>query len=90
MKKGGYFNRGDDKRFIFDDTMVETNKISEIYGKLTKYENGAIKYKIKIIRNKVIIAVKGETERLRKFRKILPAKYREPNLEKKAPYLGKR
>ena len=78
-----------DRNLVTDDTMLKTNNISEIYGKLTKYEKATIKYKIKINWKKVAIVVKEKNAELRNFRGILPSKYREINFEKLEPYYGK-
>ena len=53
-----YYDKKNDRHLFSDDTIIKTNKLSEIYEKLTNYEKVTKKYKIKINWNKVKIIVR--------------------------------
>ena len=57
MKIGNYINRANDRRLLPDGALTKTNRISEMYEKLSKYEK-SLKYKIEIKWGQVISAVK--------------------------------
>ena len=64
MSKQKTINKND-RRMFSDDTLINTNNVSEMYEKLIKYEEATDEYNINIKWGKVSIIVKSKNSDLK-------------------------